>query len=1290
MKKRMLSAAVFVFFIFQSIFVYARVSIESEGKFFTIYGTDLSSDRPFAVTVTEKGAVLPTIGDGWTDITENYIYIGQKSSSDNSSFTVDMSGYPAGSQYTVTAYDGELNISDIVVSDQLTEDDIRAGEYGFTVNNKLTYAKVLRINGNSVTINFGETINKKTVTAGGVTFEEVKPGSAETIRKIYGTEVANVTSNSVELTFPVFLRPTAVYRVTLKNIFTQEGKEYENIIFYMISDALINYDFSDYQGETTGNSGLVVSAVGSDEYQMTENETKLILSRVASNGNRCMEVKNNGGGVLTNNYTIFNDIGSGTIDWVFKIKPKSLSDGGIKLRLSNRDLQYADLGKLKIDGDKTVVYKSNSGNDENLAEFSKDDWLNFRFTFNQTEKTYSLKINDTLYIDNENMRYTGYKVHSYNMSDSKTYEGEEPYNFEKAKFDIVLPSSNTTDYYLIDDYKIFYKENGKAVADTGKETAVEFYDCFGNRLKSYDSGIYCIKVLFENDTAMNEALLTVDNFGNGVLFDKITDGDKRVITLTPNEHIAGDYVLNCNGNSYPFTLKEISGDALTASVTSEKDGYVTVSCGNGSYTDTDMMFIAASYNDDILSDAKITKFTVPRNTSIKKYTFSTLLNAQGDTYKYYILTSDLTPSGLFEKGDFAVAYLGDTPILNNMTAEQKSSASPISTVKYGRGGYVLIPGNFDEEQLKADGDYNSLLINIGDGIINEGENALLEIDYFDEGNGSFAVFYDGMTDSLTETDYVVLTDTGRWKTARFILQDGCFKNGTDGADIKISLYSDTMNYSTDGVCIGRVKLKPLKTKSSVNIKTESSRAGNIFNSSETPNFVVTFNCSETEKLNVTYRLFDENGVAVWNEEKIIDLKTTDTLSFIPEKYGIYTLVISAENTEKGIQSVHKEKLSYSADATNFKNDRLGVCDMFSAELGAAAGFGWADGGNSSVRIKYVKDGTSFNIPSQYTDDISEFEKYGINLMTEIGSGDSDFYFAEGERSPRSPEGLDVYGDYCEYVSDGIKGGLYTGKTFETWNEFDGAANHDNRPYDEYANFIKIAGERIRKNNPDAKIVGPSSAGNGEKILYALGEADALGYLDVCSIHPYNLETDPKSGKIVESIKKIREILDKYGETDLPIWISEVGWADECYGISGTKQGSYIVQLYVMLAENNLADKMFIYRFRDRADLKNDAESSFGIINHSGTAKPAYLMISAMNCFLSGAEFTGKNEENGISSYSFKDRNDEKITVVWTNTDEKELNTAGISYDAYGNVISTGGMIKVGYSPVYIKGDILNI
>jgi len=1291
MKKRMLSAVVCISVLLQSLVSYAWVSIESDSEFFTIGSTENSSGSPFAVTITEKGSEPPVLGSGWTDVTENYVYIGQTTAGDDGEnlLTVDMGGYPAGSQYTVTAYDdGGISTRDIVISEPLTEEDIRANGYGFTVNDTLTAARVLRANGNSVIINLGEAINTKTVKDTAVTLEEVKLGTGETVKKISGTEITNITSNSVKLKFPVFLRPTAVYRVILKNIFTQDGKEYEHIIFYVISDALINCDFSYYQGGTTGNSGLVVLAVGNDEYQMAEDHTKLTLTDVVSGGNRCMEVKNNGGGILSNNNTIFNDIGTGTIDWVFRIKPKSLSASGLKLRLSNKDLQYADLAKLKISNDKTVVYKNNSGVDEKLAEFSVDDWLSFRFSFNQTEKTYSLIVNDTLYINNENMRYVGYKVHSYNMYDSKTYESMDAYNFEKAKFDIILPSSNMTDYYLIDDYRIFYKEEGRACADVDKEIAVEFYDCFGNKVESHETGIYCVKVLFENDTAMESAILSIDNFGNGVEFDRTTDEAKCQITLTPKEHISGDYILNCYGKEYPFILKENPIGAVSAAVTSEKSGYVTVSYDNGAYTDADMMFVAASYKDNVLQSEKTTRFNIPGNTTIKKNAFSTLLNPSGDAIKYFIFTKDLSPAGLFEKGDFAAAYLGDTPALNNVSVKLSSGVTPISTIKRGRGGYVLVSGNPDEDQTGADGDYSDLLINVADGIIGEGENAELEIDYFDDGNGSFAVFYDGTKNSAAKTDYVVLGNTGKWRTARFVLQDGRFQNGTDGADIKISLYSDTMNYSTDNVVIGRVKLASLKTKSSVNIETDSARTGNIFTSEVIPEFDVTFNCSDVEELDVEYKLLNENGVAVWSDKKQIAAQTADTLSFIPEKYGIYTLVISAQNVESGIYSEHTQKLSYSVDATSFKNDRLGVCDMFSAELGAAAGFGWADGGNSSLRIKYVKSGEDFSIPQRYLDDISEFEKYGINLMTEIGSGDSDFYFADDERSPRSDAGLKLYGDYCEYVSDNIKGGLYTGKTFETWNEFDGAANHDNRPYNEYADFVKIANERITKNNPNAIIVGPASAGNGEKILYALGEEGALGYMDVCSIHPYNWETDPQSGQIVEKVKKTRAILDKYGETDMPVWLSEIGWADECYGVSSYEQGSYLVQLYVMLAENNLADKMFIYRFRDHRDLKNHRESSFGIINHLGTAKPAYLMISAMNYFLSDAEFTSKTDADGISSYKFKDRNNETITVVWTNAGEKAVDASGRAYDAFGNLISTGGRITVGYSPVYVKGEIL--
>jgi len=612
-----------------------------------------------------------------------------------------------------------------------------------------------------------------------------------------------------------------------------------------------------------------------------------------------------------------------------------------------------------------------------------------------------------------------------------------------------------------------------------------------------------------------------------------------------------------------------------------------------------------------------------------------------------------------------------------------------------------------------------LLIDIDDACIHHftgSENTVAEVDYLDSGFGAFVLKYDGFTHRENESEVIEMTNTGEWKTKRIYIPDGYFNNYYQGADLCLSVVSDRIGKTSDDnqktdVTIGGVRVYTLGTKALVDVTTQSTEKGNLFLAPDVPELTVRIANSDPgfiEKIGnreygveIAYDLYDENEnlIRTWYDAGWIHPAYGEekTVKIPVEKYGIYHLRTRVSNAELQIYRELMTEFSYGINARAYKNDKLGTSGG-NVDRMADAGFGWLD---HSIQIDYVADHQTkeMKLKDAYREGQIEAVAEGLQVMTEIGaSGHGIFEFAPDEHSPRSAEGLQVYGDYCEYMAKELgKLGSLTGNVFETWNEFDGATNVDNRPYSDYANFLKYAWQRIKSEdvNPNATIVGPSSACEGYDIMLAILLAGGGNYMDVCSIHPYDWTQDPVSADIIGEITKTRNLLNRFGYKNMPIWLTEIGWADDCYGVTTREQGYYLVQLYTMLQKNSLADKMFIYCFGDRKDVRGARESSFGLLNADATPKPSYLMIAAMNRFLSGAKFvSSKVIATDVHTYTFSDQDENPVTVCWSVKGDGNVTVQSDSeilvYDSYGNLNTQKTetlSLNLTKEPVYIYGDI---
>lgn len=713
--------------------------------------------------------------------------------------------------------------------------------------------------------------------------------------------------------------------------------------------------------------------------------------------------------------------------------------------------------------------------------------------------------------------------------------------------------------------------------------------------------------------------------------------------------------------------------------------------------------------------------------------------------KYFIWKNDLSPVARLEGGalETAFAILGDSAHFRKTRVFMGGNSPPQIVARDGKSGWLCLPDAEDNKMcyLHVDVD-DEYLYNL-----QKGENVEIEIEYYDEYfapttyssflkdyidvGRRFAVEYDSATQGYEEAVFVACEGDNRWKKHKFLLQDGRFYNRTNGVDFRIALVSNSMARSPSGVVIRSVKIIPQGTMSHINISASTGKTGNIFFAGESIDWSVKFNNGGRYlnlskdygwyDLDVRYSAIDEDGNTIWTAEKTLkNIKPGqdlfDDVSFFVDKYGLYKLHVEAENKSLGICSKRDVEFSYCRlNHQDMRNQRLGVCGVISdASLLAKAGFGWAKAGYPVSSI--IQSDGSFRMYPGGAEMFQSLHENRIYTVTQLSNEGKTVDFAVGkpatpsttEHTPRSANGLDYFKSYCAFLAQQLWGGQspYIGNYFETWNEFDGywqATNPDRRPHSDYAGIVKATSDGVKSVNPNAKIAAPASAGNGLSLLSAVFNANAGGYIDFCAIHMYDWGKSPKEGtrNIMSNIAATRDLLNSNGRSDVPIWVTETGWASGVYGINEKQQGYYLVQAYAMFQENNLVDKMFIYTLADTGNVIGEREKNFGLVKSDKAlvpyaAKPAFLMMSNLNATLAGAQLVENTAVNNGKTYVYRFSRDENdVLLMWTiagkDSVSLDLGVESVTvYDAYGNSKAIGaesGVINIELTeaPIYVEG-----
>jgi len=611
------------------------------------------------------------------------------------------------------------------------------------------------------------------------------------------------------------------------------------------------------------------------------------------------------------------------------------------------------------------------------------------------------------------------------------------------------------------------------------------------------------------------------------------------------------------------------------------------------------------------------------------------------------------------------------------------------------------------------------------------------VEYFDESNGFFSMYYDSYhPDSYSYvtqgpwkvTDKVQLTNTKTWKTHTFHLEDAKFTNGENNCDFRLGLYDDYNKYSSGDVVIGSITVKYSEHCTSVKARLETEKNGNIFDSDEGVTFKSNYlNLKDkTCSFRAVYTVHSSDG-SVAKEviiEDTIDAGTEKELSLNLFETGaicdVYTLKATIDSwytdnpDEKRTQTFDKEfsvakLLNEGEGNSTFGTSQnpiqwnIGDMDVL-PDLMVKDGMTWWRDSIIWESVETTKG--QYKIPDAAMDKLKKAKEKGIKILL-ICASYNQFY--DGGKTPCSEEGIAAYARYCAFLARELRGLV---DAFEIWNEYDiQAFNNTKEPPETYAKMLKAAYTEIKKENPDAIVAGLGVAHiekqdfDFPKRVFAAG---GLDYMDVVSCHPYDWTSEFREQLLIENINTVRELMREYGK-EKPVWFTEFGFATYEGVNSSTPTQELQAQKYAfmqgVMQAYNLAELNFQYSMTDRYEGRPEQGNNWGIIfgelnrYRPNAAKKAYLAMAAFNSLL-GSDALYEEMLTDDRFYAFKYKNNKlgkNIVQLVSGKGEKamtyDFGTNQVEvYDIFGNLItamySPDGRFTfpVNEETVYVIGD----
>ena len=188
-----------------------------------------------------------------------------------------------------------------------------------------------------------------------------------------------------------------------------------------------------------------------------------------------------------------------------------------------------------------------------------------------------------------------------------------------------------------------------------------------------------------------------------------------------------------------------------------------------------------------------------------------------------------------------------------------------------------------------------------------------------------------------------------------------------------------------------------------------------------------------------------------------------------------------------------------------------------------------------------------------------------------------------------------------------------GVAYEIWNEpnqvtFWSTSNGPDAAV--YTAMLRAAYSSIKAAAPAATVLGGSLAFNDRAYLEAMYAAGAAGHFDALSLHPYSLDYPPDS--VVDPTRSFRQaiddalaVLDAHGDSDTPIWITEMGWSSR--GLTDATRADYFTRAVELVRAQPRVAHFCAFELNQADDPRGQ---DVGLVAADGTPTRSWLAYGA--------------------------------------------------------------------------------
>jgi hypothetical protein len=327
--------------------------------------------------------------------------------------------------------------------------------------------------------------------------------------------------------------------------------------------------------------------------------------------------------------------------------------------------------------------------------------------------------------------------------------------------------------------------------------------------------------------------------------------------------------------------------------------------------------------------------------------------------------------------------------------------------------------------------------------------------------------------------------------------------------------------------------------------------------------------------------------------------------------GLLAAAVPAHAAEKGVVS----DLTWELSTQDKQRSVAALTDL---------GAGWVH-----MEIKWTdaepSDGT---YDEQVLDDFEEAltlaRQAGLKVVVVVARSPAWSRPSTSTRDVEPPSDPQDLADFMGYVA-----GRYAGQVdaWEVWNE----PNHryywywDTQDPADYVPLLKASYTAIKAADPSTKVLIGGLAFNDYPWLegaYA-AEPNLGNYFDVVSLHPYTYTAPPEAierngdGRMTKesfpAYREVRKTLVDHGDSDKPIWLTEIGWSkcskppQWCLDSEATV-ADYLTRAYRLIEQDPYVQVGLWYMLRNSwwAHDADTWEEQLGLMRTDFSPKPSYF------------------------------------------------------------------------------------